>query len=135
MVRLILQSSFFCAAVSAKSTSVQPNSSNTTFTFSQSLKMLSISSPSNSIKRKALTPSFKSNLMSSYSITHSTPLRSMNSKAEGITPARKMADTAPQACSFSEKEAIINTLCSDLGINLVTIFVTTPNVPSEPIIS
>ena len=42
-------------------------------------------------------PSFKSKAIPSCSFTHSTPRRSINSKAEGTIPALKMADTAAAA--------------------------------------
>ena len=133
MVLRIRHSSSFCEVVSAKRTSTHWYCSKTAFSCSPVSYKASKDGPSSSINKSAATWSFKSNTTPSFFITHSTPLRSINSTADGVMPALKIAETASQACSFEVKEANNNTFWAGFGINFTTISVTMPKVPSEPI--
>ena len=68
-------------------------------------------------------------------MVHKIASLSINSKADGVIPALKTAETASHA--FSEQLKGTNNEMSFLGsgIKRNTIFVTTPNVPSDPTIN
>src|SRR5690606_9074392 len=59
----------------------------------------------------------------------------MNSTADGVCPAIKIADTAWHASSLLGNEHIKSMFCLGLGISFKTALVIMPNVPSEPIMS
>ena len=70
--------------------------------------------------------------ISEYFLVQSIASRSINSKADGVIPALKTAETASQA--FSEE---LNGTSKEMsfvgrGINLKTILVIIPRVPSLP---
>jgi hypothetical protein len=99
---------FLYGRESAKSTLVQSNSSNTSVDFFAISKYHILVVAIYLYQQECrVNRSCRSKAISSFSFTHSTPRRSINSSADGIIPALKMADTALQAASFVVKDASI----------------------------
>ena len=68
-------------------------------------------------------------------IDQSKASRSINSKADGVMPAKQIVFTALQASAALRNGISNNTLAVVAGINFNTILVTTARVPSLPTIN
>ena len=94
-----------------------------------------MSLPSTSISKCAWTLSSIFIFISVYFIVQSIASLSINSRADGVIPLIKIADTALHA--FSAESKGTSSVISFVGneISLKTIFVITPKVPSLPTIN
>jgi hypothetical protein len=116
IVRLMRQSSSFCAAESANSTSGNYAFQNFVYLFAVGKYHILVVAVGFNQQKCFCTPSFRSKLMPSCSITHSIPAFH-KLQCRWCTPALNMAETAAQASSFELKDASIKASSVGRGIS------------------